>query len=1049
MYRINPNYAKKEDSEETSIDTKENVFKLLHPAKYDANTVFSKKLILQYYQTIPKYYLMNSDDINVLVYNAKTGSGKSITGVFTFMDRFRNILLREFNRSFINDDFTSTKYCGNIFVVSVWSGVAQIADELLRPEFGYVDEITEKRLRKLTSNIKEEREEAEALKNALLSKLKKYIYFLGYQAFFNMIMGEEISKKSLIQDIDALLSAYRKGEIELSETVRNKLKNSVIIVDEMQKLYSSDGMNSFGFCLMLVSKLAKELNIKMMFMSGTVFNSSPKEIVDVLNIIRPEKDIIPYEDYLNPVNVSDDLILWGLRDEKVDELMRLYSKQFIYYNPSMNIVNKPKLLDIETDLKGFYIYHDENNTKAIVYEKMPNLPQEIYVGSTVISDEDDVVPFIVFQCITSGMQRDEYAAHIKNILASTDDRKREVTVREDIDEDDHKNSISIRDAYIPKTDRLKHGIIESSGLFIGKFLQLENLKNYSTIGYNLTKLVIENARHNEKTVIYHNKLKNFGIWQYCKILEANGCYSLNDRPKDESICKRCGCRYKTHSKPIEERLKERCCNNFNGIMYTVLTGDASESERAYIKTTFNSRLNLYGNLVSCIFVSNVAYSGVSFLNTNNLVMLSPISDISKWKQISARIIRTKSHAALPEQKQIAKIYTFVVNNPNEVSTFKKLNKYTLSERYYRINVKENNMIDKFVNSLSKICIGNALFNDPDSYKPSANESKKLMNMFVNDVHQNITTVVERVFSNDIARTWRYENFIKRLMDADYITYFFDLSTMSADTLKNIIVSMKNIRVFNYSLEHINYDENVKKSIEKKLFIEMINTRKDSAETLAVFPFSTIATAMSDPKALVKLMEKLKSAETFQSKITLLQPIMKYVGKRFQLLVDFPEFWQTMYDIHNEFYDTDPTEFFKNHHSKNRNITKMTGCYYGDYIVYKDGTSKLLDYVFPTDMAVWQGIPYLFRINSRINSVSSPFYLHLVIIEKTKGSEVIDGRKLIKGISCTSYKDIGKLAKSLGLKETVKKLICREMMQFVIDKQAEDSKTHAVYSPYEK
>lgn len=1061
--------AKESDQHKQVYD---NVYKLIHPAKFDDNTLYTHRMILQYYQVIPKYYLLNSE-INVLVYNAKTGSGKSIAGVNMVLDWFNSIRTREFNRMFIQDEFTSKASCGNIFVVSVWSGIAQIVDEFFRPEFGYIDKETSIALRKIHSPIKEEREAAQELRHQLILKLKKYAHFYGYQAFFNACLGDSLSKSSLIQDIDSLVAAYNNGTIAISDSFKEQLRNSVIVVDEMQKLYSADGMNSYGFCIMLCSKLAKELNIKIMLMSGTVFNSSSKEVVDVLNIIRPQKELIQYEYYLRPTSLIEDVTSWDFKQERLAELIKAYERQFIYYSPASRVSGKPRIMPIDK-LVNTYVYHDENNTMAMVFDRLPNLPQEIYIGSTVISDDNDIVPFMTYQCLTSGEQSKAYKEYISNVLSKTTD-KNGITQREDIDEDDNKNTISIRDAFIPKTDRLKHGIIESGGTFIGKFLKLEHLKNYSTIGYNLTKLIIENAFNNEKTIVYHNKLKNFGILQYGKILEANGCIGLDDRPKDESICKVCRNTFEIHNLPIGERLKYRCCNNFSPIRFAILTGDASDAERDNIKMTFNSRLNTFGAKCSCVFVSNVAYSGVSFLNTNNLVMISCVSDISKWKQIAARIVRTKSHASLPPNKQIAKIYTFVVNLPDERKQFPKLKRYTLGERYYAINVKENNAIDGFVKQLSQSCIGETLFNKPEDYKPTPDEQRRLMNMFVNDVQHNLSTVVDRVFVDSVSRTWSYEAFIRRLMDSDYITYFFDLSSMNPETLKNLIISLPKVKIFRYTRPED--DENLKGSGKRllqklnkmrspfnraqalgvniesmlfsdRLFIELSDNVTEKLETLAIFPFGTIADATADPKALIKLFDTLDASDSFQSKVRVLQQIMKYVGKRYHLLADRASFWDCMYDIHNEHYPDDDSNFFKNHTTKERNRSKMDGCYFGDYVIFKDGSYKLLDYRFPNDLKHWDTIPYLFRITCRATTESSPFYLNLVIIEK-RDNEVVDGRRLIKGTSCVSYKGLDKLLKSFPeCKDTVKKLVCRDLLQAVIDRQAK-SDVHSVYSPFEK
>lgn len=1038
-----------------------NIYELLHPEKFDPYTISKRRLILSYYQIIPKYYLLSSDEINTLIYNARTGSGKSISGLLLLLSKFNDIQTYNFNRNFflsnnsqrVNEESANEissnmesiigkikKNIGNIYVVSVWSGIDQIINEFFRPEFGYVDEKTRNKLNSIYSPVPERREEAIALKQSFINKLKKLINFHGYQSFFNYLLSEEIAEKNIAQDVDALLQAYTAGNINVKPNIREELRNSIIVVDEMQKLYSSDGMNTYGFAIMVVSKLAKELNIKIMLMSGTVFNNSPKEIVDVLNIINPNKQIIPYEEYLETTELLDGVVNYKLQQNKIPEIINYYKNQFIYYNPMSGQGDKQfKIVKIES--LPYYIYHDENNQNAIIFDKLPNLPQEIYVGSTVISDKNDVVPFMTYTCLTTGEQSKEYKEYVKNYL-SRNNLKNGITEIEDIDEDDNHNTISIRDAYIPKKDRMQHGIIESSGIFIGKFLKLENIKKYSTIAYNLTKLVMENAFHAEKTVVYHNKLRNFGIYQYCKILEANGCVELGNTPRDESLCKNCRNDLRTHNLPISEKLAKRCCNNFTPIVFAILTGNATESERAEIKQMYNAYNNTYGNIISCIFVSNVAYSGVSFLNTNNIAMISPISDISKWKQIAARIVRTKSHAVLAKEKQIAKIYTFVVNLPDELEQFPKLNKFTLSERYYAINIKQNNIIDGFVNRLAESCIGNTLFNNPRDLKISSAEQRKLSNLFITDVQNNLELVIDRIFVNEVSKIWVYDTFVKRLMDDEYTTYFFMLSGLSPDLIRNILLTIPSLRIFYYDLPR----ESNKS--DKKLYIEIRENKVNEIEPLSTFNFSAIEETLSDPKSLLKLMETLSSAKDFVQKTKVIQQIMKYVGKRFNLLAEHDVFWKSMYEIHNEHYPDDDTNFFRNHSSNERNISKIDGCYFGDFIIFRDGTNKLMDYTFPNNIKPFDGIPYLFRITCRANTSSSPFYLNLVVIEKNDDT-IVDGRKLIKGISCISYKNMNKLLKYFPeISGKSKKLICRELMDVIIDRQAK-SNVHAVYSPYEK
>jgi hypothetical protein len=87
-----------------------------------------------------------------------------------------------------------------------------------------------------------------------------------------------------------------------------------------------------------------------------------------------------------------------------------------------------------------------------------------------------------------------------------------------------------------------------------------------------------------------------------------------------------------YSSSAEEHLENKVCNQFKPLVYSVLTGNVIQNDREHINITnivYNNPLNLTRDLISVMFVSDVAYNGVNFLNTQNIMILSKISNISK------------------------------------------------------------------------------------------------------------------------------------------------------------------------------------------------------------------------------------------------------------------------------------------------------------------------------------------------------------------------------------------------------------------------------------
>lgn len=1010
-----------------------NVYELLNNKNYDSHSLLTNQFILQPHQVVPKYYLLSNPDVTKLILHYSLGSGKSSAGVFTLLYNFSIYKMFKFNKQYspLDSKFIDNNSVDqNVIVVGAWQTKAQFEIELMRPEFNVINIQQLNEINKLlNSTIDEKRKEGEEKRRKLINQIDKDIRFQGYQAFFNFVFPD-ISSESYNQNVDALIQEYNRGSLKISPNFLAKAKNNIIVIDEMQRLYSNLGLNTYGFAVACVSKIAKQYGIKMLFLSGTMINSSLGEIPDILSIISDEDKFYTREEFCKEETFLENIKIWKLNKDKYNESIDILKNNFMYYNQSKRLKNEvPELIEVKKLPNAIYFPNKkESELKAIIYPRKKLLPTEIHIGNKFINNVNSLQPMILYSVKVQGLQAEKYKEYITNNLKSIN-----------LNEYESDTTTYIHDAFIPNSSKwTEHGIYESDNVLWGSFLGLNKIRNYSALGYELCKLCIENGFNNEKTVVYHNKLNSFGIKQYGAILQYNGFIKYGSYPSQNSLCKFCHNTYKMHSLPLEERLKNKVCNKFVGMYYDMLIGDLDQHERdALTNKVFNNPNNLYGDLINVMFVSDIAYSGVSFFNTQNMVVLSRVSNISKWKQIYARIIRTKSHALLPDDKQYAKVYTMIIELPDELKVFPTLGEYTFGERYYKVREVLNEDIEKYTKDLSEQCISKLLLEAPDKYKPNKHEIKTTSDLFNSDMENEINLIIKRIMINENTHIWTFKNLIERIKDTRLSVSYLNLSSIPVVLLENLLIKNKLITLFKYDRSETVYAQIYG------------NTRnKEETDNLSTFKFSQLEHVnlrRSNINVLLKLLENEKS---YSNKLMTLSKILKLVNKKYELLSNKKIFWDTMYEIGNEYYPDDEVNFIHNHCRNNRNTSMYTGCYYGQEIVLKDGTSKLINYSFPIVEGL-KGLPFKFKITCLNLTDSSPFYIHVNVIKISENNSN-DKRRENKGIVCTSM-NVTKLHEYFPNVDTKlhKKKYCNELLFEICEMQDKNKDSKFVYTPFEK
>lgn len=968
----------------------ENIYKSIIDLKHENVEKDRNKnyLILQPHQIIPKYYIFSKDERHTLILNFSTGSGKTISGLYCILDKL--------NISKINQFYPGI-YIPKAIVIGSWVTERQFQIEMSKQMFGLINQ-------KLIQELKnaENDKEKEEVNLRIQKSMNKIVSFYGYQTFFNLLFPDYSEKR--IQDINVLISDYKQGKLKINKRELENLSNNIIIVDEMQNLYAQDGLNTFGFALSYLAKKAEELNLKIIYMSGTIFNSSVSEISSIINLISSNPDFYSISDLCYTEKVLDDLDLYRIRENKLNSIIKELSDKYIYYSRS-SIEVKPKLIGKSSLSKNLYLF-DEGANKYLFTNNLainPNYPNELKIGNRIIDDET-----VIYQLEANDFQLAELMK-IKN--------------KYDLMEEDNETSISPFDAGIPpKLEWEKYDIRRNNdGIFEGDFLLRKNINKFSCIGKFVIDLCLNNARNNEKTILYHNKINNFGLFQYGKILEINGFVRRGYDIQPDSICRLCGLTYEKHKKS---------CPRFSPIYYDFLHGLQRKVERKFIvNQLYNSPNNLYGEIISVLLISDVAYAGISLLNTNNLAILSRVSNMSKITQIQARIVRMKSHTALPMNKRISKFYLLA---PTEDIN----DKNSLIYKYYKLRSLSNENINNFITKLIPHSIGEILLNKPSKYKFEKDEQFKTSQMLFDDGRRILDSLPENFLSSSTTYVWRLDKLVERLRSSSSAVSYIDLSIFPNEFIEKYILNSDAIELFRYLNVEMDGEN---KFVRNKSFLQDKLAKLKSQPNILRFEDIT-----SDYNITINdYLNHLETTTSSNKKRLYFDKLMNLLSiiNDFSSLSQNKYFWEYNYQIGNEYYTNDEEEFISNHSSKKRNMKKIVGCYWNSKIILKNGDTIPIVITFVNSNSQ-KDINKTFHINAENG-------LRITIFDGKKAITDLEDLRLIqRGNDCWSYKD-STISSYYKLSQRNKLDYCSSLLIALCDDQVSNTKDKFVITPFER
>lgn len=556
--------------------------------------VDDKFLKFGFHQILPKLYFHTTDE-TVLLINYGMGTGKTIAAL--------NIINKIYNDnntvSLIQAESKITDVIYRpLYIIGEWQTKNAFITDMLRPEVGYTNSFYNKMYFDTSIN-KNTDANFRRQTNAVLRYIQKNVKFMTYQGLFNVVFSES----DIIQDADYIEAAIKKHKLSIANIVLKRLEHSVIVVDEIQRMYSQSGrLNTYGLALSELVKRAKEYDIRLIYLTGTLFNGNPREFESLTRIVDP---IAAKEIVNESFSYKNEATLKKLIEET-------YRNTIIPYF-------KVESFDIPIT------YVESENKSGLSKELIANIPDfKLYV-----------------------VDRENYG-----ITQEDEDKEANVFNDDDnIEKPKQQTTSTTSTNKLPPQTTFRIDFTESENTDPNSIEQISQLLS------KCCRIVVDKLKDNQKCVIYSDELQTYGLHTLTNIFDQSGFVRYGEKFSKHSICKYCNEQYQLCD-----------CGEFKPIYYTVITGDIPIESRADIVNAYNSSTNVYGDEISVVLLSSVGQAGVSFLHTNNILIINNSHSIPKLQQTVYRVIRNKSHQMLPEDRRFVNIY--VMTTPYGVNVYK-------------------------------------------------------------------------------------------------------------------------------------------------------------------------------------------------------------------------------------------------------------------------------------------------------------------------------------------------------------------------------------------
>lgn len=520
-------------------------------------------------------------------------------------------------------------------------------EELIsRPEYGYISEEELQSIKELPidSSIRKEKK-ANITNNFRRGRGSRYKFF-GYKKYANDLFQltskgfqEKFNPLHYEDDGEAikrLKVAEEKGLIVINYNIINSLAGGLLIADEIHNTYNQKEENKYGLAIRFTLDYLEEKNNppKVLLLSATPISGNAGEIVDLLNILIPNK------------HLERDEILTKNNETGITE--------------GIPKIKKGVLQKIEKITTGRIM------TQKIEQNK-EDFPEAIFHGEQMPKslDETGFTDFLKFVFVEpSNFQLKAFEEAKKETNKMWSFPKSQNNLYDIVyPEPDKKLQILKDTKYLWRKyknadiDWLnKYGIeLEELGRhrrINGKFLSLKkppsnyDIRTYSAKYARIAQDIKNLLGKQGKILIYHHRVSISGTETLEGVLRQIGFIDEYESPNDSTCCVICGELLNHHTEK----------HMFVPARYAIATSNIDYSSRNRSMEKFNALDNIYGEKIKIFLGSRVIKESLNFNAVQYLLIASLPGDISTLIQVIGRTKRRKSHELLDDKKVNIYIY---------------------------------------------------------------------------------------------------------------------------------------------------------------------------------------------------------------------------------------------------------------------------------------------------------------------------------------------------------------------------------------------------------
>lgn len=460
----------------------------------------------------------------------------------------------------------------------------------------------------------------------------------------------------------------------INETIDN-FDNCVIIIDEVHNLLNQNNYYKF-----IKEVLEHSKNTRVILLTATPMYNSPKDIVDIINLLYKKNEEVSKADLFN----QDGSLKEGSLGKIQDKL-----KGIVSYIPEQN----------QESREGFPMRIDIGKPLTV---------SETTLKTRIVRVPMSQVQFNVYKLLYNGLVTPDIRSIVNIVFPPSSSSK--LGIYSDIENTLNLQTNEYKERYDVNVVKMKELEIE------GGIFNLKNLHKYSGKYAECIRTIIEEC-YDGPNFIYSTRVHGWGIKMIGQILKENG-FTEYDTLDNEYVRD-----YQTF-KLVKKGPKVISAK------YVLIHQDIDQDKRKEIIDLFNSIENRDGRLIKIIIGSQLTKESVTLKRVNYLHIFGYQDNFARLAQIIGRVVRYKSHDDVPNK--VVYVRKYVSSLPYGETDFnpvlsanadpivkKYAHKYSMEEIEYIRDELNYNIIEKIRDAISEISIENTIDYDKSVKKDSS------------------------------------------------------------------------------------------------------------------------------------------------------------------------------------------------------------------------------------------------------------------------------------------------------------------------------------------